>query len=420
VTPAVSPVDEFAERMEKCLPAGFSGGIGLAVSGGSDSTALLHLAHSYATSRDIRLCAMTVDHGLRPEAGGEAKKVAEQCARLGIGHETARWDNWDGRGNLQNQARAARLRIISDWAKSNGLGVVALGHTLDDQAETVLLRLARGSGVDGLSAMADRRQSHGVTWVRPLLEFRRQDLRAWLRANQISWAEDPSNDDPKYDRVRVRNALKVLDDIGVSPERLAGVASRMRSAREVLEMATQSAARDCATVRHGAVELRLGPYLGQAYEVRRRLLAHALRWVGLADYAPRQASLDAAMNALESGQTTTLHGCLIMASGDQCLIAREPAGAAGATASIGDVWDSRWHVTGPNGVGLEVRCLGETGLKSCPDWRDCGVPRAVLLASPAVWSGDRLVSAPLAGLPRGYKARLVRRENDFESSILTH
>ena len=420
VNAAASLEESFFSRLGQLLPEGFSGKLGIAVSGGSDSTALLLLAQRYSAKRGIQIRAVTVDHGLRPEAASEAVEVARLCSDIGVPHDILRWEDWDQRGNLQSMAREARYRLISDWAKPKGLGVVALGHTLDDQAETVLLRLARGSGVDGLSGMRGLRHSKGIDWVRPLLGNGRKELRAWLQQHGVSWVDDPGNENARFDRVKARKALALLADLGITSEGIAETASRLQSAREALEMATVSAVRSCASAHAGAVRLDVPGLLAVPYEIRRRILAHAVCWVSAAEYAPRHASLDAVLKAIADGQSAALHGCLIRTTQDQCLIVRELKAAAASIARVGEIWDGRWRVSGPEEKGQFVGVLGESGLISCTGWRESGLPRAVLSSSPAVWAGDKLVSAPLAGLERGYRAELVRPDNEFESSILSH
>ena len=151
-----SPAAALEAALAAVFPDARPTALGVAVSGGGDSVALLCLMADWAAPREVRLAAATVDHGLRPEAAAEAAGVAALCGRLGLAHATLRWEGWDGRGNLMDAARRARRRLLADWAAEQGLAAVALAHTRDDQAETVLMRLARGAGVDGLSAMAGK------------------------------------------------------------------------------------------------------------------------------------------------------------------------------------------------------------------------------------------------------------------------
>ena len=143
--------------------------LGVAVSGGGDSMALLHLMHGFCSFHAIKLRAVTVNHGLRAEAASEAGMVRRYCATLGVRHDTLLWNDWNGTGNLQNAARDARYGLMAAWAKEHDINTIALGHTADDQAETFLMRLGRRSGVDGLAAMSNRIIREGVTFVRPLL-----------------------------------------------------------------------------------------------------------------------------------------------------------------------------------------------------------------------------------------------------------
>ena len=169
-----SPADHLAAFYREGFPAR----LGVAVSGGSDSLALLHLLHDRIRTG---LAAVTVDHRLRPESASEALHVARLCERLGVPHDVLQRTGWDGRGNLQDQARRSRTSLIADWARSCGIEAVALGHTADDQAETVLMRLARAAGVDGLSGMAPRHAQEGIEWHRPLLTCGREALREVLQ-----------------------------------------------------------------------------------------------------------------------------------------------------------------------------------------------------------------------------------------------
>ena len=364
--------------------------------------------------------AVTVDHGLRPEAAAEAAWVGRLCAGLGVPHDTLQWQGWTGAGNLQDQARRARLSLIADWAMAAGLGAVALGHTQDDQAETVLMRLARRAGVDGLSAMSDRRCAQGVTWLRPLLSVSRDDLRAFLRARGQEWIEDPSNDALRFDRVKARRALVHLAPLGITPEVLAGVADQMRRARSALDHQTEAAARQIARIEGGDVVMDRTGFQGLPAEIRRRVLVGALGWIGSADYGPRAASVQALLTAVEAGRGGTLAGCRVTLRPSTLRVAREWQAVRGMVAAPGQLWDRRWIVTGPDSNGLEVKALGEAGLAMVADWRKSGLPRASLMASPSVWRAGTLIAAPLARNAPGWRAQLAGGEDGYFLSLLSH
>ncbi|MCB1368862.1 MAG: tRNA lysidine(34) synthetase TilS [Rhodobacteraceae bacterium] len=405
--------------MRQCLPGEIPGQIGVALSGGSDSTALLVLLHDWAAARNVALAAATVDHGLRPDSASEARLAARTCARLGIPHQTLHWRGWQGQGNLQAAARAARFALLADWAKGANLSAIALGHTLDDQAETVLMRLMRGSGVDGLSGMAMRNAMAGAIWLRPLLGLRREDMREMLRARGFGWCDDPTNDDPAYDRVRLRQAMAAL---GLDPEGLSATATRLQSARQVLELTAEQAARRLAKVDPaGDVILQAEGFRALPAETALRLLGHSLAWVASAPYRPRHAALARLHDQLLEGQRGALAGCLVRPDRGTIRISREPAAVAEMVVPVGEIWDGRWRVRGPDQPpGASIATLGEAGLAQCPDWRETGLMRGSLIASPAVWRDGALITAPLAGRANGWTAHLDRGAEHYFSSILSH
>ncbi len=374
------------------------GPLGVAVSGGGDSVALLLLARAWAAEAGREIAAVTVDHGLRPEAAAEAADVARLCAGRGVPHATLAWRGWDGEGNLQDAARTARRRLIANWARGRGVGAVALGHTLDDQAETFLLRLARGSGVDGLAAMAPVSRAEGVVWLRPMLELRRADLRRWLAERGVGWAEDPGNADAAFARVRARAALEPLEGLGLGAARLAATAGRMGRARLALEAATRDLARTAlAEGPAGDVSLDPGRLAAAPEEIRLRLLAGALCWVAGARFRPRLATLEAAAAAVASGRVgpgLTLHGCVLRPHRGRIAIRREPACVAPPAPVEHGIWDSRWAVTVAGAdAGLMIGALGASGLALRPNWRAAGQAREALLSTPALWRDGRLAAA---------------------------
>jgi len=411
---------DVALGLEKLFGAKKPARLGIAVSGGGDSTALLHCLSEWGKTTGIDLHAITVDHGLRESATEEIRNVAGLCQSLEIPHDVRHWTGWNGEGNLQDAARRARYGLMAEWAAENEILDITLGHTLDDQAETVLMRLARGSGVDGLSGMAASRSAHGIRWLRPLLGIRRADLRDYLRENNVTWSEDPSNEDSKFDRIKTRTALKTLETLGITSERLADTAIRMTSARQVLDQSTHAAAQDIAKITAGAVHLQLDGLFHLPAETRRRLLVHSLSWVASADYPPRHAALRELQIALTAQKTTTLHGCLISSDSHRCLITRELSAVSHLAVAPDQIWDNRWRMSGPAEAGHMIRVLGESGLKSCPEWRETGLERAVILASPAVWKNEKLIAAPVAGHSNEWHAELIHNATHFQSSILSH
>ncbi len=417
----LDPQDELLLHfVGNCFGANPPKAIGVAVSGGGDSTALLHLMHHWAGGAGVTLHAVTVDHGLRDAAAGEAKTVARICAGLGINHSTLHWTGWDGKGNLQDQARRARYGLMAGWARERGIEMIALGHTVEDQAETFLMRLARGSGVDGLSGMASRRHADGVTWVRPVLLQRRQDLRDYLQRHGIGWIDDPTNEDERFDRVKIRKAMQVLADLGMDAERLAGTAQDLGIARCALELQTQEVAERTVAIENGDVVLDRRQYRQLPLEIRDRLTTHALCWVSSAKYRPRRAALSDVGYAILKGKASTLHGCLITANKNSIRITREYQAVKDTVCATDATWDNRWRLIGPHETGLEIRALGAAGLAECPEWRATGMPRRSLLASPAVWKKDSLIAAPLAGLGNGWRTKALFGLDHFISSIISH
>ncbi len=387
------------------------GRIGVAVSGGGDSVALLLLMRDWAAERGREIAAVTVDHGLRAASAGEARDVAGLCAGLGISHDVLRWEEGPGRGNLQDLARSARRRLIGDWAAARGIGAVALGHTLEDQAETFLMRLARGSGVDGLSCMAEASRGDGVVWLRPLLGTERAALRAWLRARGVGWAEDPSNADPLFLRVRARAALGPLADLGLGPERLARTAAGLRRVRAALEAMTSDLASRCVTVGSGG-DVTLDPAILRpaAEEIRLRLLAAALCFVAGARFRPRLRiveAVDAALARGDLGRGLTAQGCVLRpVAGGGVAVRREVARVECRVPVRLGLWDNRWRVTDTGSGALEIGALGAAGLSARPRWRDAGVARETLLTTPALWRGEALVAA--LALDEGCAGRALR------------
>lgn len=391
--------------------------LGVAVSGGGDSMALMNLAHRW---RGAELHVATVDHGLRAEAAQEAELVAQAAQVLGLPHVTLHWHGWDKRGNLQDAARNARRCLLTDWAQREGLQCVLLGHTQDDQAETFLMRLARGSGVDGLAAMAPAQSTDSLRWLRPLLGFTRHELRDWLRANQITWVDDPSNDNPGFDRIKARQALDMLSSMGLNRARLSETAARMADAREVLEAAAATAAHDICRFEHGDIVFDAARLDALPQDTRYRLVSGALCEISSNPYRPRLSALRGAMTSASA----TVHGCLITRRAGEMRITREANAVRDLRTPLSTLWDGRWQVQKPDNQDatpqLELAPLGEAGLQQCNDRTGWRLPRASLLASPAVWDGTRLIAAPLAGFGPEWRISVREPRESLPGGLYSH
>ena len=217
----------------------------LAVSGGPDSIALMWLAARWrkALSRGPRLLAVTVDHGLRPEAAREARDVKRLARTLGLAHRTMRWTGAKPKSGVPAAARAARYRLLASAAHSSGASHILTAHTRDDQAETLLMRLLRGSGIGGLAAMARESEREGVFIARPFLNISQSQLIATLEAAGIGYADDPTNRDISFTRPRIRKVIDGLAVEGGDARNLARLASRLARANAAIEVLVDGAAR---------------------------------------------------------------------------------------------------------------------------------------------------------------------------------
>jgi len=224
----------------KAVPA-----IVLAVSGGPDSIALMWLAARWrrALARGPRLIAVTVDHGLRSEAAREARDVKRLARTLDLPHRTVRWTGAKPKTGLPAAARAARYRLLAQAARASGATHILTAHTRDDQAETLLMRMVRGSGIAGLAAMARESEREGVLLARPFLSVSKSQLIATLKKAKIDFADDPTNRDLNFTRPRIRAVMPVLAAEGGDTRNLARLASRLARANAAVEVLVDGAER---------------------------------------------------------------------------------------------------------------------------------------------------------------------------------
>ncbi len=239
------PLSPSLKRGRSCADWKTAPAIILAVSGGPDSVALMWLAARWrnASARGPRLVAVTVDHGLRPEAAREAREVKRLAKTLDVPHRTVRWTGAKPKSGLPAAARDARYRLLAQAARTNGATHVFTAHTRDDQAETLLIRMSRGSGIAGLAAMARQSERDGVMLARPLLDMPKARLVATLKRAKIDFADDPTNRDISFTRPRFRALMPALAAEGFDARNLARLASRLARANAALEVLIDGAER---------------------------------------------------------------------------------------------------------------------------------------------------------------------------------
>ena len=320
----------------------------LAVSGGPDSTALMVLAARWRKSLKAKpkLIAITVDHGLRKEAKREAADVGRLARKLGIAHRVLRWTGKKPATGLQQAARTARYELLAAAARKDKAAHILTAHTLDDQAETVLIRMSRGSGLRGLAAMQRlSRLDSGeaaLQLVRPLLDVPKARLIATLKAAKIPYADDPSNRDPRFTRARLRPLMAELAREGLTARRLAVLAQRLRRADRALEATVDRAEGEfLSRPSEAAIALDAAGFARLPAEIALRLLGRAVTEVGdegpveLSKLESLNAGLKSAQNAAPPRFRRSLAGALVTLSGPKIAVELAPARRGGALTTVG-------------------------------------------------------------------------------------
>jgi len=399
----LSPVC-FAALMKACGDVGAR--VGVAVSGGPDSVALAFCLHRMLGTGNVK--ALIVEHGLRTESADEAADVAARLRSMGIETEILPWAHEAITSRVHVRARTARYGLLLEACKRLGLASLCFAHHADDQAETILMRFAKGSGIDGLAGMEAVTQLDGVSLVRPLLSVPKASLIATCEANNLAYVIDPSNEGEKYARGRLRRILPFLEREGLSAARLVDLGDRAREAKEALDFSTRSALKLHAQIlTGGAVRLDLQGLRGAPRAIALRTLVQVLASVHPTAYPPERKHMVPLVTWLldpDEHGARTLHGCLIQKGEicDKATVLREAAAIADVqTIALQQtvLWDGVWRVTyGGSETGLKVRALGrqthEVVDHLAPRLRAL-VPQGRVRASlPALWRGTDLVALP--------------------------
>jgi tRNA(Ile)-lysidine synthase len=371
---------------------------------------------------------LTVDHGLREGSDGEASKVAAWARAAQVPHKILKWEGEKPAQNIQAVARDARYRLIGEHLRAKGIAVLLTGHTEDDQAETFLLRVARGSGLDGLSGMAPVApfplpECGELKIARPLLAFAHDRLVATLTARRHEWIADPSNENDRFARVQIRNLMPALNEAGLSRARIAAAAAHLRRAREAIDTAVAALLASAAELSPCGYALVASWRFAEApAEIALRALSRLVEAMGGGEYPPRFEHTEAALAWLikpsAAPRGRTFGGCRLERRADsRILVAREEAAlirdAAPLTLKPGEsaLWDRRFLVTVSDAPGaLHLRPLGPDGLKAVGQTAALPPvePHRIAATTPGLWRSGRLVAAPVLGFHAGEVAVSAR------------
>lgn len=411
--------------------------VAIAVSGGPDSMALAWGARLWRDGANAvspaPLLALIVDHQLRPESSDEAMQVRDRLAALNVPAAILRWQHPAITSRVHVLARQARFDLLTQACRERGIADLLLAHHRDDQAETILMRLAKGSGVDGLAGMAERSERDGVRLLRPLLRVPKTRLVATCKAANLPYVTDPSNAKPSYARGRLRQTREALAQEGLTASRLVDLGDRAREASSALDHYARALLNEAASVHEtGAILLNLAPLRLAPSAVALRAVTACLRAIHKGAYGPERAALLPLLAKLAQPAAMparTLHGCLVWSNGQRATFAREPAAIAAITPVVFQetaLWDERWQVTllakssslAKSAASSElparaaspaqqapcayvIRALGypaHAALDALAPGLRQRIPQARLRASlPALWQQDELKAIPVLG-----------------------
>ena len=318
--------------------------VAVGVSGGADSMALAIFLSDWARRQGGSVTALIVDHGLRPESGTEAQSVSETLLVLGIENQILSWASDDVMSGIQSKARHARYALMETWCKQANVMHLAIAHHADDQAETVLMRIEKGSGSDGLSGIPKTRELQHCRLLRPLLNVRKQALVRFLDDRGVSWVHDPSNDDPKYARTIIRSGI-VNDNIDI--DGVAMSATRFARVRDVAETAAARWLARYADIKSsGYLALNRAALMDAAEDTRLRVLSRAATVIGGKTYPPAISATERLFDNLAKGRAATVSGSLFTVKKNDVMVFREMRNLPSAQSFVGReiLWDGRFSI----------------------------------------------------------------------------
>lgn len=399
---------DFDDKIKSIFDRAFSKNrkkIAMAVSGGPDSLALVYLIKKWSKGKKIKLVALSVNHNLRAEAKEELLKVKKWMKSEQIDHHILTWDGGKKvKSNIQNNARKARYTLLTNFCKENDIETLCVGHHLEDQAETVLQRLARGSGLDGLTGMKDSTIVNTITILRPLLQFKKSELITYLQKNNKEWIVDPSNNNKKFSRVKIRKLLDTIEEKEQINTRLAAMAEDLQRTRSYVEYCIEKDQKEILKIfPEGYVEINITKLFKLHEEAIYRILSKQLKIIGGKDYPPRFVKLKQLVVRLKNNKkinASTLAGCrLEMKNTNSLIIYRElndiePDKIIEESTNI--TWDNHYtcYIKHSKKEVLNIGALGNEGLKQVKEFISTNIPKNVLPTLPALKKVEKVVAIP--------------------------
>lgn len=378
--------------------------IAIAVSGGADSTALaLLLKHS---KRKFDITAITINHNLRPESKKEAEIVDTQMKSLGITHKTLEWKHQGIKSNIQKQARSARQKLLTDYCKSKGIEYLFVAHNKNDVAETFLMNMLRGSGVYGLSSIANKTIYNDINILRPLLSTHKNELKHFLKSQNLTWIEDPSNQNSDFLRTKIRSLMNskemkdIIDDPNMLVDRITLNANNLSRAREALHEIHNNTIEKISTLhKEGYISISLKPFTTLSEEIGLKILASCLTTVsGIQEYTPRMEPLKKLHDNISSTKIQTLWGCEIVSKNNTIYIYRELGKNKPSLQQLSNsewLWDGRLKITAKtNDTIKSLEPLKPELLNKIQEIHSKKIPKRIWKTLPLITTYDTKVYVP--------------------------
>ena len=384
--------------------------IAIAVSGGVDSMVLMNLAKESDSLNDKNVFILVVDHGLRAESKQEAKFVKNEAKKLGFPTRILKWKGSKPNKRIQEEARNKRYSLLINFCRENNINNLYLAHHLDDQIETFLFRMFRGSGLQGLTSFSSSYERNGLTLIRPLIDTPKSELISYARRKKINWVEDPSNENQKYDRVKLRKVLPLIYKEGFDKKVFLKSVKKLRLANQALDQITKEFVLQYVIINKNiSVFIKQELFLTAPEDVKLRVLQNTIRiFSGERYYSPNYLKILNLMNWARNDNdisAKTLGGTIFRKRKGGLILYKEvkklnDIKPIKLSKSKYKAWDNRFLIKINKSVKGEISYLGNEGVKILKSKKILGkkgfngIPLTALYSIPAMWDGKRLISAP--------------------------